>query len=159
MISKTTPKLWWSGIAMSNTVSKTTVSVGSKLFDNAMKFYLLWACVLQLWNNINKTQEQIESTESSKSYILRSLPNRWKIEPIIGLRCTQRNPNPRVNGWWRNRGLPSSWHNPEVEISRSTSETDHWLFFLPVLLKIEVLKRIFTINVVWRLRTNVIWRS
>ena len=47
-----------------------------------------------------------------------------QIESIIGFRCRQGNPNPRVG------------------ISRSASDTDGCLFFLPILRKIEVLKRI-----------------
>ena len=53
--------------------------------------------------------------------------------------------------------FPALSIDPRVGISRSASETDDWLFFLPIIEKtIEALKRMFTIYVVWRPSPNVI---
>ena len=54
-----------------------------------------------------------------------------EIESIIGLRFRQTDLNPKVNGYYRKRSV-----DPRVGISRSASETDVWLFFLSMTLKI-----------------------
>ena len=62
-------------------------------------------------------------------------------ESNIGLHCRQRNTNPRVNGLMpetRFTEFPALSVDPRVGISRSASETDVRLSFLPMAFKIVI---------------------
>ena len=61
----------------------------------------------------------------------------WRaVQSIIGLRCRRRNPEgKRIMPETRFTEFPVLSVDPRVEISRSASETDDWLFFLPLTLK------------------------
>ena len=108
---------------------------------NCHTLSVYWACTSNISPPYTDTSISVRGMPNSNLESLHyEQMKRWEKQnqSSLSLSCRQRNPNPRVNGKCQKRGLPSLQHypfNPRVEISRSSLETNVWLFFLPMTLK------------------------